>query len=97
MAVGKSNDPRANRYSRVGSRKSQAPKATWEDAEADTLWRAIDEVTRRGDALMFSLTRDGGAVVLTVMSGDDRIKSYATGPEEIAALLADVRAAAEED
>lgn len=96
MALGKSNDPRASRYSRVGAPKPEAAKASWEDADADTLWRTIQEVTSQGDAIMFGLTRDGGAVVLTVLSGDERVKQYATGEEEIAALLQLVREAAQD-
>lgn len=96
MAVGKSNDPRASRYSRVGAAKPEAAKASWEDADQETLWRTIQEVTAQGDAIMFGLTRDGGAVVLTVLSGDERVKQYATGEEEIAALLRLVREAAQD-
>lgn len=97
MAVGKQDDHRASRYSRVGASKVKANAATWEDAEQETLWRAIQEVTNQGGALMFGLTRDGGACVLTVMDGDERIKQYATGPDEVAELLREVREAAQRE
>lgn len=84
----------ASRYARLGDAPRAQVKATWEDADADQLWRAIYEVTNTGDALMFSLTRDGGAVVLTVLAGDERVRQYATGEEEIAKLLTLVREAA---
>lgn len=41
---------------------------------------------------MFGKTRDGGAVVVIIMSNDDRLKYYATGAEEIATLLHEIRA-----
>lgn len=97
MAGGQRPDPRGSRYARLGTRQEVSAKATWEDANADDLWRTVYQVTNSGDAIMFSRTRDGGAVVLTVLSGDDRQKAYATGEEEVASLLADVRAACEAD
>jgi hypothetical protein len=71
--------------------------ATWEEADAETLWRAIAAVTDAGDAIMFGRTRDEGAVVLTLLSGDERIRQYATGVEEIAELLRAVRESVEAD
>jgi len=97
MAGRSLSGPRGSRYANLGTRNQSAPKASWEEANAEDLWRTIYQVTNSGDALMFGLTRDGGAVVLTVLSGDDRTKAYATGEEEIANLLADVRAAVELD
>lgn len=94
--MGKPGNSGANRYSRVSVGQPQDHKASWEDAEADTIWRVIYRVTNAGDAVMFSKTRDGGACVITLMTGDDRVKQYATGPEELAKLLALVLASVEE-
>lgn len=96
MGVGKSRDPRASRYSRLSVDKGPSAKASWEEADADALWRAVTAATDAGDAVMFGKTRDGGAVVLTVLSGDDRIRSYAHDASEIAELLKGLRAAAED-
>jgi len=89
--------PGAGRYDRVAASASHKAVATWEDADSDTLWRTVCEVTEQGDALTFSRTRDGGAVTLTVLSGTDRVRKYATGAEEIAELLQLVREAAQPD
>lgn len=97
MAVGKSGSDRVGKYRRVGASKPRADKATWEDADPDAVWKTIIAATNAGDALMFAKTRDGGACVLTVMSGDERVKEYATGEEELAALLGEVRASAEDN
>lgn len=90
--MGKSPNARPNRYSGVGATKAPADVASWEDAEPETLWRTVQEVTNLGDAVMFGKTRDGGAVVVIIMSNDDRLKYYATGAEEIATLLHEIRA-----
>lgn len=95
MAGGKSDNNGAGRYDRVARNSARKIVASWEDADQETIWRAIQEVTNNGDALMFSKTRDEGAVVLTVLSGDDRIRQYATGADEIAELLRIVREAAQ--
>lgn len=92
MAVGQPSGDRAGRYDRVGAARKAKNAASWEDAEADTLWRAVTAVTSMGDAIMLALTQDGGACVLVLMSGNQRVKEYATGPAEIASLLADTLA-----
>lgn len=97
VATPNSSNPGASRYARVAQKKPGAQEASWEDAEQETVWRVVLEVTTKGDAVMFGRTRDGGAVVLTVLSGDDRVRQYATGAEEIAELLRLVREAAQAD
>lgn len=97
MASRSQSGPTGSRYARLGTRSAPVARASWEDAEAETLWRTIQAVTDAGDAIMFGRTRDGGAVVLTLLSGDVREKAYATGPEEVASLLAEVLSAAEAD
>jgi len=96
VGVDKSERSNGGRYGRVGVAKSVAPKATWEDADPDELWRTVLAVVAAGDAIMFGRTQDGGAVVVTVLSGTERIKEYATGVEETKSLLADIRASAED-
>lgn len=92
--VVKPTAPGASRYARVPVSKPQATAASWEEADADLLWRAITAVTNAQDAIMLSRTRDGGAVVLTILSESERVKSYATGEEEIRTLLTSVLEAA---
>ena len=96
MAVGKSRNDGASRYSRLSVDSVKAESAHWEDAEADALWRAVCAVTEAGDAIMFGKTRDGGALVVTLMSGDERIKQYAHTEEQVAKLLVDIRASIED-
>jgi hypothetical protein len=44
---------------------------------------AISKVVDAGDAVIVGSTRDGGAVCITVLSGDDREKLYASSEEEL--------------
>ena len=97
VGVDKSQRVNGGRYNRVGVAKSTQPKATWEDATPDDLWRTVLAVVGCGDAIMFGRTQDGGAVVVTILSGTERIKEYATGEDEVKSLLADIRASAEDD
>lgn len=96
MGVGKQGNASNGKYSRSRLAKPAVAVATWEDSAPDDLWKTIIAVTNAGDALTLAKTRDGGAVALTVMDGDSREKFYATGEAEITALLADIRASAEE-
>jgi len=89
--------PTGSRYARLANASPRKNAASWEDADAQELWRTLCEVSSAGDALMFGRTRDGGALVVTVLSGDERVQNYATGPEEVSALLARIREAVEAD
>lgn len=96
MAVEKPRGARTSRYSTLSGNKASSPKASWEDASAEDLWRTIYMVVNLGDAIMFSRTRDGGAVVLTLLSGDDRDRAYASSEEEIAEALRAIREVVEQ-
>lgn len=43
----------------------------------------LDRIVASGDAIMVSSTSDGGAIVVTVLSGDSRQKAYAAGQREL--------------
>jgi hypothetical protein len=50
---------------------------------------AIDNVVHAGCAIMIGQTRDGGALVFTVLDGDDRHRTYCSNDGELdRALLA---------
>jgi len=65
--------------------------ASWEDADQEELWRTITEIVNAGDAVTLGRTRDGGALSLVILSGDERIRRYARGADELAALLKEIR------
>ena len=95
VAVGKSQRADQTRYASLSSGQSLVDKASWEDADQEELWRAIVAITDAGDAVTLGRTRDGGALSLTILSGDDRVRLYAHGADETAELLSKVRVALE--
>jgi len=48
----------------------------------------VSAVTDSGNALMFSRTVDGGALIFTAFSGDEKFKEFITDPADIPALFA---------
>lgn len=78
-----SKDPPSNK----SWRKNKAT-LSWSAAGRDSLHGTIAAITDSGNALMFSRTVDGSALVLSVFSGDTKSKEYITEPGDIVALLA---------
>lgn len=77
--------------------KPQLPETTvhWDEVSHGLLVECIFAVTRTGDALLLGATRDGGALVLTICSGDERVKFYAKSGEEMDSHLENIRRTAE--
>lgn len=73
-------------------RKNSGPaiECYWSEADATKLRLAVDAVTRRGGAIMFGLTQDGGAYSICVLSGTDKAKEYPHGAAELAQTLTDI-------
>jgi hypothetical protein len=61
--------------------------ADWNAATANLVLGVVVEVTRLGGMASFSLTRDGGAFVVTVLLDGDRRPVYVSGSEDIDAEL----------
>lgn len=95
MAVGKSGRNNQDRYGSVRGNTPSTELASWEDADAEELWRTVLAITNAGDAVTLGKTRDGGALSLVILSGDDRIRRYARGADEVHQLLVDIRTALE--
>jgi hypothetical protein len=91
--------PKKSATSGSGKWTKYTPKKTveqvaWDECNSALIATAVCEVTRGGDALLFGATRDGGALVLTVCSGDERVKFYANAPEEMDTHLENIIATA---
>lgn len=65
--------------------KSGHVAPSWVDAAGALL--AIDSVIETGDAIIIGRTRDGGAIAVTLISGDEREKLYASDDEELSDLI----------
>jgi len=47
--------------------------------------KAIDAALAKGCAVMIGTTRDGGAIVITILDGDDRHRTYCANSDELTA------------
>lgn len=45
--------------------------------------QAVDITLKAGCAVMFGHTRDGGAICITILDGDDRHRTYCSSEEEL--------------
>lgn len=61
---------------------------SWAAAGTDSLRSMVAAVTDSGNAVMFSRTLDGTALVLSVFSGNQKSKEYITEQGDIPALFA---------
>lgn len=55
----------------------------------------LDCVIAAGAAVMLGATRDGGALVITILDGDQRHRTYCTDEHELTSALASMEAAYE--
>jgi len=91
VAVGKPAGGAASRYGSLGADKPSAEVASWEDADQEELWRTIIAVTDAGDGITLSKTRDGCALSIVLRSGDQRVRLYAGGADEVKERLREIR------
>lgn len=81
-----SGSGRWTQYNRPGT--TAAP--SWAEVDDLAVSQLIAEVTQDGDAVIFGVTRDGGALALTICSGDERGKYYAKSGAEMATQIRDI-------
>lgn len=58
-----------------------------EFADISAFGLALDKVLKAGCALLVGQTRDGGAVVLTVLDGEQRHRTYCANDAELQAAI----------
>jgi hypothetical protein len=66
---------RSDRYG-TGGRGPTKDKFAWGDMSDPAIGEMVAAVLSIGDACLFGVTRDGSAVRLILMSGDDRESEY---------------------
>lgn len=69
---------------------SNAEPLLWSNVDAGCIGATVAAVTRCGDAILFGVVSGGGALAITIMSGDQRIRRYARTVDEAEALLAEI-------
>lgn len=81
------------RYSKLAGAGTKKAPIVWSQVSGPKIKECIGFVTGCGDAVTFGRTTDGGALSVTVLSGAERIKQYATTPGEAEQLLDEIIAA----
>jgi hypothetical protein len=76
-------ESKRNPFLRAVDNEAHAPAF----AEHPILGGAIDLVLRAECAIILGRTRDGGAVVLTILDGEDRHRTYCSNPSELSEAL----------
>jgi len=66
--------------------KGSAPKL----ADSSGLLSALDELLAAGNAVMLGNTRDCGALVFTVLEGDERHRTYCSSDEELDGAIVEI-------
>lgn len=66
----------SDRFGGNGATRGLARNFPIDDVDPLGLHNAVAAVVSAGDAIMFARTRDGGCLVITVLSGDERKKFY---------------------
>jgi len=72
-------DTRANPFAGVADR----PKTEADYTEVSNLGKALQVLIRAGCAVILGGTRDGGAMVVTILDGDQRHRTYCSTSEEL--------------
>jgi hypothetical protein len=67
--------------------KKNHTSLSWSAAGTDSLRALVAGITDSGNAVMFSRTMDGSALVLSVFSGDTKSKEFVTEPGDIPSLF----------
>lgn len=74
------------------SARTHNGRAALEKAPAQLLRDTIAHVVDSGAAIMFSVTRDGGTIVVTLLDGDTRAKAYCETVDDLRQCLTDAAA-----
>lgn len=72
-------DTRPNPFKGTGSRTRSSANFT----EVPNIGQALQVLVESGCAIIIGQTRDGGAMVLTILDGDDRHRTYASNEVEL--------------
>lgn len=75
-------------------RKQALPGVRWRDVDASAIGECVHAVTSVGDAILFGAGNAGSVLVITVCSGERRIKFYARSVDEAIEHLAEIENAA---
>jgi hypothetical protein len=93
IAKARSSSAGAGKWERYQHQQSHS-HLEWGVLDAKLIGELVQEVTRSGDAVLLGTSRDGGTLVITICSGDQRIKFYASSAEQAESRLQELIAQA---
>lgn len=75
---------RNTKEGRYGTRQARAAVlgVSWDEIDPLTIMRFVHAVTEAGDACTFGRTSDKGALSVTILTGQDRLKEYYKDADE---------------
>lgn len=79
--------------SRYSGARSTSP-VRWGECDGSAVIACMDALQSAGDALLMGCSRDGNVLIITVCSGDERVKFYAKSAKEMNEHLFDITASA---
>lgn len=85
MATGYGDDKRNGKKAGYSVRPNYRSVAVigWHDIGDDIIASLIATVTNAGAAVMLSKTSDGGALAITILDGDSKLKEYPRSETEV--------------
>jgi hypothetical protein len=65
------------------------PRSTvdWDEIPADDIGKLVHTVTKQGAACMFGITSDRGALSVTILDGENRVREWPRSREDYDAFL----------
>lgn len=80
----------AKKYNEKRVLGGAALEVHWSDVDATELLHFVDKATRAGAGVILSITRDGGALSLTVIDGNDRYREYPHTSDEVLVAMHEI-------
>lgn len=82
MTKSKKGTSGSGKWTKYDAKKAVTPIG-WDEVNVSGISKTVQVVTGDGDAVLFGKSFDGGVLVLTICSGDDRRKFYGKSVEEM--------------
>jgi len=79
------------RFKGVKKDSTNEPKLYFTDVDANELAFAVASVVSAGDAVVLGRSRDGGALCITILAGDDKTRLWSASAFELSENVALVK------
>lgn len=82
------NRPGATSAARRGYQNRPRNTIAWDEIDGSKIANVVQAVTKQGAAIMFGNTSDRGALSITILDGENRIREWPNSVEQFDALYA---------